>query len=205
MAPPPFTLLDDQMHDAGAEKRALRARMRQTRKACAAAQPKASMRLVEALAQAPVSDWRGRVVSVYLAEKSEIDPAPLAAHLAALGAIIVLPVVIAHGAPLIFRMAGRSALTPDAVGMLAPGPDAPQLTPEIVLAPLLAFDPYGARLGQGGGFYDRTLAALRGAGPVTAIGLAYAGQEVERLPVSPHDQYLDGVLTEEGYRAAFKP
>ncbi len=193
------------MHDAPGEKQALRALARKTRKACAAARPDAAASLVPAADQAPVHDWRGRVVAVYLAQGSEIDPAPLAAHLAALGATIVLPVATALDAPLIFRLAAEGALFRDAAGMRAPGPEAPELDPDIVLAPLLAFDRRGARLGQGGGFYDRTLEALRARGPLQAIGLAYAGQERARLPVSPLDQYLDGVLTEEGYRAAIKP
>ena len=64
--------------------------------------------------------------------------------------------------------------------------------------PLLAFDDSGGRLGQGGGFYDRTFAARPN---VTRIGLAYAGQAAERLPMQRHDMALDGVLTETGYTA----
>jgi 5-formyltetrahydrofolate cyclo-ligase len=66
--------------------------------------------------------------------------------------------------------------------------------------PLLAFDAHGGRLGQGGGYYDRTIAQLRAGGPVFVLGLAYAGQEVERLPAETHDQPLDAVLTETGLR-----
>ena len=95
---------------------------------------------------------------------------------------------------------GAAPLPRDAAGVPAPGPDAPELTPDLVVVPLLAFDGAGARLGQGGGYYDRTLAALRAAGPVVALGLAYAGQEVARLPVEAHDQRLDAVLTEAGLR-----
>ena len=69
-----------------------------------------------------------------------------------------------------------------------------------MIAPLLAFDRLGGRLGQGGGHYDRTLAGLRRTGPVFVLGLAYAGQEVDRLDLEPHDQKLDAVLTEAGYR-----
>jgi 5-formyltetrahydrofolate cyclo-ligase len=53
-------------------------------------------------------------------------------------------------------------------------------------------------LGYGAGFYDRTLEALRAAGPVTAVGIAYAAQEVDRVPAGDHDQQLDLVLTETG-------
>lgn len=64
---------------------------------------------------------------------------------------------------------------------------------------LLAFDAAGGRLGQGGGHYDRTLAALRARGQVFVLGLAYADQEVEALDMEPHDQRLDAILTETGY------
>jgi 5-formyltetrahydrofolate cyclo-ligase len=66
--------------------------------------------------------------------------------------------------------------------------------PQLLLVPLLAFDAQGHRLGHGGGFYDRTIAAFG----VRAIGIAYAGQEVETLPHEPHDMKLDAVLTEGG-------
>jgi 5-formyltetrahydrofolate cyclo-ligase len=65
---------------------------------------------------------------------------------------------------------------------------------------LLAFDTNGARLGYGGGYYDRTLAELRTKGHIVAIGIAYAGQEMAKLPDDAHDQRLDGVVTERGFR-----
>ena len=70
------------------------------------------------------------------------------------------------------------------------------MTPRLLLVPLLAFDNDGYRLGYGGGFYDRALAALR----VPAIGIAYAGQQAASLPHEPHDMALDGILTEQGLR-----
>ncbi len=72
------------------------------------------------------------------------------------------------------------------------------VTPDLILTPLLAFDGAGGRLGQGGGYYDRTFAALPEA---IRIGLAFAGQEIAAVPMASHDQRLDGVLTESGYRA----
>jgi 5-formyltetrahydrofolate cyclo-ligase len=68
-----------------------------------------------------------------------------------------------------------------------------------VIAPVLAFDRAGQRLGQGAGHYDRTLANLRALRPVFVLGLAYAGQEVEALPAEPHDERLDAILTETAY------
>ena len=120
-------------------------------------------------------------------------------RLDAAGVAIVLPVVVAQGAPLVFRLYTEDTHEPDALGLLAPPASAPQVRPAAVILPLLAFDGAGTRLGQGGGYYDRTLAALRASGPALAIGLAYAGQQVDRLPCDAHDQRLDGVITENAY------
>jgi 5-formyltetrahydrofolate cyclo-ligase len=76
--------------------------------------------------------------------------------------------------------------------------------PDLVLVPLLAFDRTGARLGYGQGHYDRTLAALRARRPVSAIGLAFAAQEVACLPAEPHDIPLDGIVTETAYIEAMR-
>jgi 5-formyltetrahydrofolate cyclo-ligase len=89
----------------------------------------------------------------------------------------------------------------DAAGCPAPLPLAEVLKPDMILTPLLAFDDFGTRLGQGEGHYDRTFAAIPHA---LRIGLAYAGQRVERLPVEAHDIPLHGVLTEVGYTPARK-
>ena len=86
----------------------------------------------------------------------------------------------------------------DAAGCPAPLPLAEVVMPDLILTPLLAFDDQGGRLGQGGGYYDRTFAALPDA---IRIGFAYAGQRVERLALEPHDIRLHGVLTETGYTA----
>jgi 5-formyltetrahydrofolate cyclo-ligase len=70
--------------------------------------------------------------------------------------------------------------------------------PDLIITPLLAFDASGGRLGQGGGFYDRTFAARP---DVIRVGFAYAGQAVEALSLEAHDMRLHGVLTEAGYQA----
>ena len=67
-----------------------------------------------------------------------------------------------------------------------------------MLAPLLAFDARGYRLGWGGGYYDRTIEGLRGHGPLVAVGVAYAAQQVDKVPHSGRDQRLDWVVTEDG-------
>ncbi len=72
------------------------------------------------------------------------------------------------------------------------------MTPEVLLVPMLAFDRSGYRLGYGGGYYDRTLAALRAAGRVLAVGIAYAAQEVPSVPHGPRDERLDWIATDAG-------
>ncbi|WP_296599289.1 5-formyltetrahydrofolate cyclo-ligase, partial [Phenylobacterium sp.] len=137
--------------------------------------------------------------ALYHPAGSELDPSPLWARLPAGG--VGLPVAQARDGALVFRRhAPGEALVPDALGIPAPPLDAEPVLPDVVFAPLLAFDRKGGRLGQGGGHYDRTLAALRRMKPVFVIGLAYAGQELPEIPMEPHDQPLDAILTETGYQ-----
>jgi 5-formyltetrahydrofolate cyclo-ligase len=141
-----------------------------------------------------------RVVGGYRPQGSEIDPEPLMRRLALAGASLAMPVAIRTDAELVYRAwSPGDLLAPDAFGIPAPAPGAPTLTPELIIAPVLAFDRRGGRLGQGGGSFDRTLERLRAAGRVFAIGLAFAGQEVAEVPLEPHDQPLDAILTESGY------
>jgi 5-formyltetrahydrofolate cyclo-ligase len=72
----------------------------------------------------------------------------------------------------------------------------PRVRPDVLLVPLLAYDDHGYRLGYGGGYYDRTLAALRAAGSIKAIGLAFFAQRLGFVPRGPGDEPLDVVLTE---------
>jgi 5-formyltetrahydrofolate cyclo-ligase len=83
----------------------------------------------------------------------------------------------------------------------APLRGAPEHAPDLIIAPLLAFDSRGGRLGQGGGLYDRTIRDLRRRGSVFVLGLAYAEQELETTPMGPEDERLDAILTECGYRS----
>ncbi len=132
---------------------------------------------------------------------AELDPGPLMARLAGEGAVILLPVAVTPGQALCFREAtSPETYVPDAAGILAPPPGAPVHAPDLILAPLLAFDRFGGRLGQGGGYYDRTLAALRAGPGVRAVGLGFAVQEADEIPLGPHDEFLDAICTEIGYR-----
>jgi 5-formyltetrahydrofolate cyclo-ligase len=139
----------------------------------------------------------GAVVSGYSPIRSEIDPAPLMRTLAASGARLALPAVTARGQTLHFRAwrpGDRLMLGP--LGILEPSPAATDVIPDIMLVPLAAFDRLGHRIGYGAGHYDYTLAHLRKVKPVTAIGLAFAAQQIEAVPALQHDEALDYVLTE---------
>ncbi len=90
-------------------------------------------------------------------------------------------------------------LHPGAFGVHEPHHAAEEADPDLLLVPLLAFDRRGGRLGYGAGHYDRALERLRALKRIRAIGLAFAAQEVERVPTHAHDQPLDAVLTERAY------
>jgi 5-formyltetrahydrofolate cyclo-ligase len=139
----------------------------------------------------------GTIVAGFLPMKSEINPIPLMRRLADSGATLALPVVAGRGKPLIMRAwAFGEPLVSGVWGIREPGPEAPEIAPDILLVPLLAFDRTGHRLGYGAGYYDMTIGALRARKPVVAVGIAFAAQEVNSVPISPRDARLDLVLTE---------
>lgn len=172
------------------DKSALRKAARQDRKvAFETVDPApATDRLLEVL-----GDARGPV-AFYWPMRTEIDPRP-AMEVLACTAVVTLPVTHGYG-PLTFRAwTPETVLTKDDFGTEFPQ-EGPEILPKTLVVPMLAFDRRGHRLGYGAGHYDRTLAALRDHGPVTAIGFAYAAQEVDRLPDEPTDQPLDMIVTE---------
>jgi 5-formyltetrahydrofolate cyclo-ligase len=147
----------------------------------------------------PVDVAPGYVVSGFSPFKSEISPLPLLRRLADAGASLALPVVTGRAQPLTMRAWSFGApLVSGVWGIREPAADAPEVYPDILIVPLLAFDRRGYRLGYGGGFYDRTIARLRTMKPVTAVGLAFAAQQIDEVPVTPRDERLDLVLTEGG-------
>jgi 5-formyltetrahydrofolate cyclo-ligase len=179
------------------QKAALRAEMTARRaEAHALADPtRACLLLVDALDGATP-------VAGYWPMRSEIDPRPALSRLHDAGATLALPVVVARHAPLEFhRWTPGAPLKRGGFGTQVPSL-AEEVQPRALIVPLLAFDRHGWRLGYGGGFYDRTLAALRAEGPVLAIGFAYAAQEVPEVPHSVDDQPLDLIVTE---RDVMKP
>jgi 5-formyltetrahydrofolate cyclo-ligase len=182
-------------------KKELRQQAHALREAAWRADPMAGLalkrHLLEAMAMPP-----GVALSGYWPLEGEIDVGPALAGYHAEGHVVGLPVVVAKGEPLRFRrwQPGQE-LVMGKFKVLTPPEGAEEVVPQILLVPLLAFDPDGYRLGYGGGFYDRTLAKLRRQGQALAVGVAYAAQEMPFVPRGPHDQPLDLVVTE---RAVFK-
>jgi 5-formyltetrahydrofolate cyclo-ligase len=145
----------------------------------------------------PLAITPGTIVSGYSPIRSEIDPVPLMRALAAQGARLALPAVMARGKSLAFRVWSpddRLMLGP--LGIPEPSPAAAEVIPDIMLVPLAAFDRAGHRIGYGAGHYDFTLAHLRKTKAIAAIGVAFAAQEIELVPALQHDVALDFVLTE---------
>ena len=145
----------------------------------------------------PLAVTLGTIISGFMPLKSEINPLPLLQMLAEAGARLALPAITGRGKPLIMRAWEFGApLDRGQWGIREPKPDAPEVEPDILLVPLLAFDRAGNRLGYGAGYYDMTIHRLRALKPVAAVGIAFAAQEVPKIPTTPRDERLDLVLTE---------
>ena len=137
-------------------------------------------------------------ISGYWPMGDEFDVRQLLTRLCERGHVCSLPVVPGRGKALVFRRwQPGDPLIEAGFGTREPRANATEVVPDIVLAPLLAFDDSGGRLGYGGGFYDRTLSALRSAGGVVAVGVCYQAQWVDNVPSGEDDETLDWIVTEE--------
>jgi 5-formyltetrahydrofolate cyclo-ligase len=181
-------------------KRELRARMKAWRAGLAAAQ---MAQAADALAGHGLAFLPGlppeAIVSGFASMREELRAWPLLRRLHGEGCRLCLPVMQGRGRPLVFRAwAPGDAMDQGVWGIAEPKADKPELEPDVLIVPLLAFDAAGRRLGYGGGFYDRTLRLLRTRKPITAVGLAYDEQKVDAVPHLDYDERLDWVLTPSG-------
>ena len=144
------------------------------------------------------------IYAAYLPIRSEISPLPLVAALRRAGQQTAMPITPAEGEALSFRLwAVGDDLEAGPYGTSQPLTSGQPVLPDIILAPLLAFDAAGWRLGYGGGFYDRTIADLAMRRHQCAvIGLGFDGQKLDKVPIGPYDMPLDALLTPSGLHCA---
>ena len=160
-----------------------------------------AMSLAMADAAGAISVDLGTVVAGYLPIRSEPDLRPLLSGLRARGATLCLPVVLDRETIVFRRFDRESELVAAGFGTYGPGPDQPELDPDLLLVPLSAFDNSGNRLGYGAGHYDRAISRLRARGrSPRLVGAAFSCQEADTVPVEAHDVPLAAILTEHGLR-----
>ncbi len=143
----------------------------------------------------------GGIVSGFSPIRSEIDIRPLMADLRETGSRLCLPAILDR-TTIVFRELVRGApLIDTGFGTVGPGPEAPELEPDVMLVPLAAFDRHGYRIGYGAGHYDRAIARLHDSGrKPLLVGVGFDLQEVDAVPREPHDVAMHAILTPSGLR-----
>ena len=180
------------------QKAALRKRLRTARREHAAALPPQVSALIFSRPPAPVLDLvpDGATIGLYRAGEGEAPAAAYAKFFQEAGHTIALPRVTTLAQPMTFHVHTdpyeESDLVDGPMGLRQPAADAPQVEPQVLFMPLVGFTEGGARIGQGGGFYDRWLVAHPG---TVAIGMAWDVQRVDELPVEDHDMPLTAIVT----------
>lgn len=152
-----------------------------------------SQRIGESL-DAVIGDIAGRMISLYWPFRGEPDLRPWMASINERGGRTALPVVIEKGRPLIFRVYAPGDRLEKGVWNIPIPAEGDPVLPDIVISPIVGIDPGQYRLGYGGGFFDRTLAAM----PVKplVIGVGYELQRIATIYPQPHDVPMDRVVTE---------
>lgn len=182
--------------DWKAWRRAERERLIALRLAMAPDERRSLTEAIAAHLDAALAPAAGTVLTFYWPIRGEPNLVPWAEQLHARGIQPALPVVVAKGQPMQFRPWKPGAEMVRGVWNIPMPADETIVVPEIVLAPLVGFDRHRYRLGYGGGFFDRTLAALEP--KPMAVGVGYAVTELESVYPQPHDIAMDMVVTEEG-------
>lgn len=139
-----------------------------------------------------------RTIALYIPTQDEVDSRLLLQALHYHEFKLALPCVIGPQRPLIFRSwSPKDVLIAGAYDIPEPSQRQPEVIPDLIFMPVVAFDRAGYRIGYGAGFYDRTLHALETIKPPLTIGLAYSCQEVDDALAQPHDKQLDLIITEK--------
>lgn len=189
------------------DKKSLRAELKRRRAEHVTAIPDWQRALLFSRPPGAISDQvpQGAVISVFHEMKDEVPASNYARWFAERGHRIALPWLSARGAPMQFREWTNpfddALLVPDPYSALQPASDEPLLMPDVMFCPLLGFTSQGGRIGYGAGFYDRWLEQNR---PALAIGLAWDCQLNETIPLEPHDQPLDLIVTPTRVHGPFR-
>lgn len=175
-------------------RKAERARLIEARLAISAEQRKAHAGIIVEGIASVLGNVSGRTVSLYWPFRGEPDLRSWMADLTRDGAQIALPLVISLGQPLVFRAYRPGDRLEKGIWNIPVPADGAVVTPDVVIAPVVGFDPENYRLGYGGGFFDRTLAAM----PVKplVIGVGYEMQRIATIRPQAYDVPMDVVVTE---------
>jgi 5-formyltetrahydrofolate cyclo-ligase len=152
-----------------------------------------SSHIAESL-DAVIGDISGRMVSLYWPFRGEPDLRPWMTSINARGGRTALPIVVEKGQPLIFRAYVPGDRLEKGVWNIPIPAEGDAVLPDIVISPIVGIDPRNYRLGYGGGFFDRTLAAMPFKPLV--IGVGYEHQRIPTIYPQPHDIPMDRIVTE---------
>jgi 5-formyltetrahydrofolate cyclo-ligase len=188
------------------EKRRLRTRLRTARRSLSAVRGEEIGRALARVAERIPALPSSTSIVCYLADDGEPDTAPLIQALRMAGKQIFLPRCLEKRSLELVALQPGAALRPSGPGgVLEPEGEATQPDsipgPVVLLVPSVALDATGARLGRGGGFYDGLLPRARTL-RWCVVGVCHAAHVVDRVPTEAHDQPVDALLTEDGYRPA---
>ena len=143
-----------------------------------------------------VGEVGGRLVSYYWPFRGEPDLRAWGQTIVDRGGCTALPLVVAKGQPLVFRQWKRGETLERGVWNIPVPVEGDPVFPDIVIAPLVGYDPSNYRLGYGGGFFDRTLASLPKKPLV--IGIGYGSCELPTIYPQAHDIPMNVIVTEKG-------
>jgi 5,10-methenyltetrahydrofolate synthetase len=181
--------------DVAAFRRSERERCRALRRAEGPASRAAVLANVDRVVDALLQAMPNARIAFYWPIQGEVDLLASMERALDNGALVALPVVVAHDAPLVFRQWTKSVAMERGIWYIpVPCADAKQVDPDAIFVPVVGYDPHGYRLGNGGGFYDRTL-AVRAPRPL-AIGIGFTSLVLPSLRPEPHDIPMDVVVTE---------
>ncbi len=186
----------DQDFDSTAFRAQVRRERIAARLALPAAEHERASATIEALLEALLSAKPPQVIAFCWPLRREFDCRPLVTRLMDRGWRAAQPVVLAPATPMVFRpWTPATRMTEDRHGIPIPLGDE-TIVPEVVLLPLVAFDAQGFRIGYGGGYFDRTLAAL--SPRPYSIGVGFELARIDSVRPEPHDIPLDAMVTESG-------